>query len=489
MYASTISVALVGGEAVPVQVEAYVGRAKDHFRLTGLPDTALRESKDRVRVAIASSGIEFPHRELTINLAPADLPKRGSDYDLPIAIGILAADRHIKLPGKVIAVGELALDGKVRGGVSSLGAAVLSAKLGIPCLVASENAPQVARVSGSQVFAVDTLRDAIAIFRQNLQVESVVPDRSELPADECADMAEVKGQLVARRALEIAAAGGHHLLFFGPPGGGKTMLAQRLAGLLPRLDDEAAIEVALIQASVGLQRPISDVPPFRAPHHSATRAALVGGGSGQPTPGEISLAHRGVLFLDEMAEFPRSHLDALRQPLEEGRVLISRQGVSALFPSRFQLVGASNPCPCGYFGDRRRPCSCSENVRARYRQRVSGPLFDRFDLSVWVSQVEVADFRNNAGEASSPISKRVDGARAAQWERGTLNRDLSGTRLDWVVMKTLDSRSLVANLEKGTLTARGAVRVRRVARTIADLEGEDVKEGHIAEALSLRGVW
>ncbi|HEY5890918.1 MAG TPA: ATP-binding protein, partial [Acidimicrobiia bacterium] len=224
-------------------------------------------------------------------------------------------------------------------------------------------------------------------------------------------------------------------------------------------------------------------------HHSATRAALVGGGSGHPTPGEISLAHHGVLFLDELAEFPRAHLDALRQPLEEGRVLISRQGVSAVFPSRFQLVGASNPCPCGYFGDRRKPCSCTDGVRTRYRQRVSGPLLDRFDLSVWVNRVEVADFREDLGESTSVISNRVSGARHVQLDRHCLNRDLNGDQLDRVAMKTVDSRAIVASLEKGAITARGAVRVRRVARTIADLSGEPVDETHISEALTLRGVW
>lgn len=489
MYASTISVALVGGEAVPVQVEAHVGRAKENFRLSGLPDTALREAKDRVRVAINSSGIEFPHRDVTINLGPADLPKRGSDYDLPIAISILAADRQIRLPPKVVAVGELALDGKVRAGASSLGAAVLSARLEVPCLVASENAAEVARVPGSMVFAVDSLSHAVSILRQQMEFDPVLADISKSIDPDVADIADVKGQLVARRALEIAAAGGHHLLFFGPPGGGKTMLARRLPGLLPRLDDRAAIEVALIRASAGIHSVVSNLPPFRAPHHSATRAALVGGGSGHPTPGEISLAHHGVLFLDELAEFPRAHLDALRQPLEEGRVLISRQGVSADFPSRFQLVGASNPCPCGYFGDRRKPCSCADGVRSRYRQRVSGPMLDRFDLSVWVNRVEVADFREDVGESTSVISNRVSGARTIQLDRHCLNRDLNGAQLDQVAMKTVDSAAIVANLEKGAITARGAVRVRRVARTIADLNGEAVDDVHISEALMLRSAW
>lgn len=488
MYASTTSVALIGGDAIPVQVEAHVGRAKEHFRLTGLPDTALREAKDRVRVAINSSGIQFPRRDLTINLAPADLPKKGSDYDLPIAIGILAADRQIDTLARAVIVGELALDGKVRAGSSSLGAAVLSARLGVPCLVASENANEMARVPGSKVFGVDSLSDAVSLisggFRSTPAAPSPDRHREEIP-----DMAEVKGQLIAKRALEISAAGGHHLLLYGPPGGGKTMLAQRLSGLLPRLDDNAAIEVALVRASLGMSRLISDIPPFRAPHHTATRAALVGGGSGLPTPGEISLANLGVLFLDELAEFPRSHLDALRQPLEDGRVVISRQGVSATFPARFQLVGASNPCPCGYYGDHRRPCVCSESQRSRYRQRISGPMLDRFDLSVKVNRVEVGDLETNEGEPSSSVASRVASARNIQSHRRVLNRDLRGKALDHATVRITASPLLVSALELGTLTARGAVRVRRVARTIADLDGGTVTEAQLGEALAMRVAW
>jgi magnesium chelatase family protein len=488
MYASTTSVALIGGDAIPVQVEAHVGKAKENFRLSGLPDTALREARDRVRVAINSSGIEFPHRDVTINLAPADLPKKGSDYDLPIAIGILAADRQIEAMSKAVIVGELALDGKVRPGSSSLGAAVLSARMEVPCLVAAEYAEEVARVPGSRVYPVDTLSEAVSLISGGFKAIPARPLSATADGDG-SDMSEVKGQLIARRALEIAAAGGHHLLLYGPPGGGKTMLARRLPGLLPRLDDAEAIEVALVRASLGMTKLVSNVPPFRAPHHSATRAALVGGGSGMPTPGEISLAHNGVLFLDELAEFPRSHLDALRQPLEEGNVLISRQGVSSLFPARFQLVGASNPCPCGYYGDRRKPCVCTESVRSRYRQRISGPMLDRFDLSVKVNRVEANDFEGAPSEATRPISLRVQSARQLQASRGILNRDLGVNALDEVSVRTSKSRLLVASLESGHLTARGAVRVRRVARTVADLEGASVTDSHLAEALAMRLAW
>lgn len=466
-----------------------MGSAKDSFRLSGLPDTALREAKDRVRAAIVSSGVRFPKRALVVNLAPADLPKKGSDYDLPIAVGILAADRQIPSPQGFVMVGELALDGKIRSGASSLGAAVLGARLGLPCVVARQHAASVARVPGSRVFPVETLAEAVSLLRDGMDLAPATPESSDAGQGDQLDLADVRGQLVAKRALEIAAAGGHHMMFYGPPGGGKTMLARRLPGLLPRLDDHSSIEVALIRASVGMGGSVSHLPPFRAPHHTATRAALVGGGSGLPTPGEISLAHHGVLLLDELAEFPRSHLDALRQPLEEGKVLISRQGFSTDFPARFQLVGASNPCPCGYYGDRRRPCQCTESVRQRYRQRVSGPLFDRFDMAVKVKRVEMSDFRGPRGEATEAVARRVAAARAVQAGRGVLNRDLGGKKLDEFSVSTSESGLLGASLEKGAITARGADRVRRVARTIADLADSEVNEIHIAEALSLRGVW
>lgn len=489
MYALTTSVALVGGDVRAVQVEAHVGGVTQSFKLSGLPDTALREAKDRVRAAINSSGIEFPHRAVTVNLAPADLPKRGSDYDLPIAIGVLAAARAIPASRQMVMTGELALDGKIRSGGSGLGAAVLSARLGVPCVVASEESEQAALVPGSEVYAASTLAEVADLMRADVIATRAQAAPRLDPPSRALNLEDVRGQDQAKRALEVAAAGGHHLFLHGPPGGGKTMLARRLPGLLPQLSDEAAIAVALVRSGAGLGDRVSTDPPFRSPHHTATRAALVGGGTGVPTPGEISLAHNGVLFLDELAEYPRSHLDALRQPLEEGELSISRQGASMTFPADFQLVGASNPCPCGYFGDYRRPCICGESAVMRYRRKVSGPLFDRFDIAIHVPRLEATDYDLPPGESSASVAGRVAEARQIQWARGQLNKDLTRSDAEALAPSTTARRMVQSALGRGELTARGADRVLRVAQTIADLDGSTVADGHVAEALALRGRW
>jgi len=477
MYAATSSVALVGGDVRPVEVQVHVGRQSDQFKLSGLPDTAVREAKDRVRAAVMSSGIKFPNRTVTVNLAPAHLPKSGTDFDLPIALGVLAASKEIPHPGAVVVVGELALDGSVRSGATTVGAAVLSARSGQPCLVAASAAGEVAAVPGSRVHGVSSLAHAVEVLRVGMErhppVDASSPDEPQGPGD----LAEVRGQPMARRALEVAAAGGHHLLLHGPPGGGKTMLARRLPGILPGLDDDQAVEVALIYAAAGLQRGLSRSRPFRSPHHTASRAALVGGGSGVAVPGEVSLAHRGVLFVDEMAEFPRANLDTLRQPLEDGTVTVARRGVTATFPSSFQLVAATNPCPCGYLGDRRKPCECRPAMVTRYRQRVSGPLLDRFDLVVKVDRLEASHVEGPEPDPSDEIRRRVDGARK---------------RLaDGAPELSAGARGLLSTaLGNSLLTARGFDRVRTVATTICALaDGEAVSEEHVAEAMGLRAEW
>lgn len=476
MYAATTSVALHGGDVRPVEVQVHVGKQAEQFKLSGLPDTAVREAKDRVRAAVLSSGVRFPNRTVTVNLAPAHLPKSGSHFDLAIALGVLAASREIPDPGPVVVVGELALDGTVRSAPSSLGAAVLAARTDTHCLVGSAAAPLAAMVPGSTVHGVGTLSEAVSLLRTGLDTAPVCSPGSRVESEDGDDLHEVLGQPIARRALEIAAAGDHHLLLHGPPGGGKTMLARRLGGIQPPLTEQEAVEVALIHAAAGYERGLSRRRPFRAPHHTASRAALVGGGSGVAVPGEVSLAHRGTLFLDEMAEFPRSNLDTLRQPLEDGMVTVARRGVTVTFPSSFHLVAATNPCPCGYLGDRRRPCECRHADVARYRQRLSGPLLDRFDLVVKVDRLE-APALDTVGETSHSVRERVATARKT-------------IRTAPPAMSPVSRSLLSGALSDGLLTARGVARVGRVAVTIAALTGSSVvEESHIAEAMSLRGEW
>ncbi len=487
-----LSRAQAGMDAPLVTVEVQLANGLPGLSIVGLPEAAVKESKDRVRGALQSSHFDFPARRITVNLAPADLPKDGGRFDLPIALGILAASGQ--LPAEALAgyefVGELALSGALRPLRGALPVALAAREAGHTLIVPDDNGPEAALVNGGRVFAGAHLLSVCAHLRGEAALPRPRPPTPGTRPDE-ADLADVRGQHQARRALEVAAAGGHSLLFIGPPGTGKTLLASRLPGILPPMSEAEAVESAALQSLTadGLDPTDWRRRPFRAPHHTASAVALVGGGS-QPRPGEISLAHHGVLFLDELPEFDRKVLEVLREPLESGRIVISRAARQATYPARFQLVAAMNPCPCGYLGDRRRACRCTPDQMRRYRSRLSGPLLDRIDLHVPVERPDPLELDMAApGEPSAAVRQRVVAARDRQTARqGCTNARLEGRALEARCALGDGERRLLAQaMERLQLSLRARARILRVARTLADLDDAPaIAAPHLAEAIAHR---
>ncbi|MDA8085157.1 MAG: YifB family Mg chelatase-like AAA ATPase [Nitrospiraceae bacterium] len=506
MLSRVRSASLYGIEAHPIDVEVDIAsRGLPHFYIVGLPDASVKESRDRVRAALKNTGFSFPLRPVTINMAPADLKKEGSSFDLPIAIGLTAAEGLLEesLLADYLIMGELSLDGKIKPVKGSLSVAMLARKTNARLILPMENGPEAAVVAGVTVLGADSLPEVIEFLRGTGQLKEFKADGGKKPSlaqagryDE--DFSDVKGQEHAKRALEVAASGGHNALMIGPPGAGKTMLSRRLPGILPPITFEEALETTRVHSVAGLLKDgkaLLDTRPFRTPHHTVSDVALVGGGQ-FPHPGEVSLAHNGVLFLDELPEFKRSVLEVLRQPLENGEVTVSRAQASVTFPARFMLVSAMNPCPCGYLGDDRHQCTCSPGAVTRYRARVSGPLLDRIDIHIEVPAVAYKDLSSDhPGEGSADIRERVMKARLRQLDRFHgeniyANGQMKTRHIKKFCRLNGPAQGLMETAsQKLALSARAYTRVLKLSRTIADMDGqEDIGPQHLSEAIQYRSL-